>query len=150
MGEAKRRRDRRAFVKGVRTVEAEGQGVWQMSIYAPDDVAGLLVDTLAGDERAAKTMAMLHGMMGETISANPPRICLTCDNEFTAEAMPHAWVLVHAIGGAAKKSLGNGICAGCHARYPGEALVPVATEVYRQNMIPDLRILPPMSEAGRA
>ena len=59
------------------------------------------------------------------MTAQPPMMCLTCDSEFTREAMPEAWVLMHAHRNEPEKALGNGICAACHARYPGAALLPV-------------------------
>jgi hypothetical protein len=147
MGEAKRRRE---INRGLKGMHAEGQGIWNLMIYNPADVAGVMRAAAVGDAYARGVVRSLEHMIQGVLTAQPPMMCLTCDSEFTREAMPEAWVLMHAHRNEPEKALGNGICAACHARYPGAALLPVVTDVYRKELINDLRVLPPMSEAGRA
>jgi hypothetical protein len=150
MGEAKRRKERRAINKTLAGMHAEGQGVWDLMIYDPPDVATVMEAARAGDSYARRTVLMLDSVMRRVRAANPPDLCLTCDHEFTAKAMPRAWVLTHAHRDEPRNAMSSGICAACHARYPGAALLPVVTDVYRRNLISDLRVLSPTSEPGHA
>ena len=150
MGEAKRRRERREINKGLAGMHAEGHGVWDHMIYDPPDAATVREATRSRDSYDRNIVLMLDRMIQDALSASPSTLCLTCDHEFTANAMPRAWVLTHAHRDAPENAMGGGICAACHARWPGSEILSVVTEVYRKHLADDLRVLPPMSEAGHA
>ena len=142
---------RKALVDGLEQIRQEGQGVWQMAIYGPEAVPGLVNNALCGDGYARNVVRTLAHMAREIITAPAalPMLCLCCDNALTAEAMPAAWVLLHARRDDPEQAVGNGICAECYARHPSaEALGPIVTDVYRRQIISDLRVLPPVSESG--
>ncbi len=139
----------------VEQIHLEGQGVWQISIYSLEGVAEVLGQALAGDPHAMNIILTLERMLRDIRKAartRLPKLCLTCDNTFSSKkTMPAAWVLMHAMRDDPKMAVGNGICLECWRRYPNPVvLMPVVTEVYRQKMIPDLRVLPPAAGQGHA
>ena len=147
----RQRRPLEALTDGLEQIRQEGQGVWQMSIYGPEAAPDLVHAALCGDGYASDVVRALAHMVRNIITApaSLPMLCLTCDNILTAVAMPVAWVLVHARRDDPQQAVGNAICAECYAHHPSaEALGPVVTDVYRRKMIADLRVLPPISEAG--
>lgn len=150
MGDAKRRRDRRELQKGLQEIHAEGQGVWQMTCYTKENAAVMAILAMDGDPYASALLRVLESMVQYIWAASPPALCLTCDNILTRAAMPAAFLVVHARRDDPRSSVCNGICDECFDRYPGDALMLAATNVYREKVISGLRVLPPLSAPGSA
>jgi hypothetical protein len=139
---------------GMERIQAEGQGVWQLSIYGPEAVLALLHNSFVGDADATRTMTAIARLIAgihEVASTPKPMLCLLCDTKFGRRSMPLAWVLLHARRDDPSQAVGNGICAACYKKYPSaEALSPPVIALYKAKMITDLRLLPPIGPPGHA
>lgn len=150
MRRARRARDRDDLKARMDAIQAEGQGVWQLSIWGPENMLGVTAAAMSGDPEATAVLrAIAHSLRAiEEAPADRPWLCLTCDHAFTAHNTPLAFVLLHACRADAKAAVSNGLCDDCYCR-PG-SLMERVTDVYRRNMIPGLRVLPPISQPGKA
>jgi hypothetical protein len=151
-GEAKRKRSIQALQDRLEDIHAEGQGVWQISIYGLDAVVEVMAAALAGSKTATGiALALEHLSQGVIRSGRTaePVMCLLCDSAFKQERMPAAWILVHARRDDPTHAAGHGVCSNCLHRYPDMNALGIAiTDYYRANAISDLRLLPPISEPG--
>jgi hypothetical protein len=137
--------------KNLQAIEAEGQGIWQMAIYGPDNLLQLFTDALGADNYASATVFAIEQMITQILTTGPKPLCLTCENQFSKSLMPIAWVIVHAKRDDPDKAIGNGVCADCWSRYrSSQLLLPIALDLYRRGALPTLRRLPPLSPPGTA
>jgi hypothetical protein len=70
----------REWVAGLRRVENEGQGVWDMRVFFPGHFAELMAEALAGNGNAAAVLNLLINTIGHVRQAEPPALCLLCDH----------------------------------------------------------------------
>jgi hypothetical protein len=152
MGEAKRRRSlgrRELLEEATRRICEEGQGVYQLSLVSALGAAPLFAQAISGDSQAAYHLLIVARLL-EQIRTAPPRsklMCLLCDNEFSAAALPLAFVIMHARRDDPGMVMGNGICCRCCDASDLQARI---LDKYREGLISDLRVLPPIGEAGTA
>jgi hypothetical protein len=81
-------------------------------------------------------------------TVQPTALCLLCDYQFTASALPMAVVIITAGIDGPKPAMANGLCSNC-------ALKPnlrdaVLAKYEEGGIVSSPRMLPPISEAGRA
>jgi hypothetical protein len=154
VGEAKRQRTLKALRKGMEEIRAEGQGVWQLGIYSMEGAFEIAAAALEGNDDAGRILLTLERLLlsvQEAATTTDPALCLLCDNVFRDGRLPAAWVLLQAHRADPTHAVGNGICMDCWSKYPSvKELAPVVTDVYRHRVMPDLRVLPSISEPGRA
>jgi hypothetical protein len=145
MGEAKRKRN---LAQGIKEIHAEGQGAWQIQVITPEDVLRISIGYLAGAPAAAKWFPWIYDICEQMDKARPPILCLLCDHEFTPQTPPRAFVAFTAMRDDPRSAIGNGLCPKC-AAHPN--LTQQIADKYRQNMIPDLRVIPtPHPNPGHA
>jgi hypothetical protein len=142
---ALRRHDK--WVGGLRRVENEGQGVWDLRVFFPEHFIGLMADARSGNPNAAVVLDLLANTIGHVGRADPPALCLLCDHEFKGDT-PAAFVIVTARVDAPKQGIGNALCDGCIE--PGETLLERVAQSYKERVMGDLRILQTPSAPGRA
>jgi hypothetical protein len=154
MGEAKRLR-RRSPAKGrddlehaVRQMYEAGQGVYAIEIVGCGDVPDLMLADDAGSFEARRTVLVIADFLKRIETVQPTALCLLCDYEFTASALPMAVVIITAGIDGPKPAMANGLCSNC-------ALKPnlrdaVLAKYEEGGIVSSPRMLPPISEAGRA
>jgi hypothetical protein len=140
------RRQRQRHMRAFRRTEQEGQGVWDMRVFFPEDFRAVMAEALA-DGHAAVLFSLLVQTIKTIGRADPPALCLLCNHTFTG-GPPAAFVLVTAHVDLPKQGIGNALCHDCVE--PGETLLARLTQSYRQAVLPDLRIVPTPSGVGRA
>lgn len=88
---------------------------------------------------------MIGRFLGQISAAQPPALCLLCDCELSAHSL-EAVVMMTAYRDRPSVAICNGLCA-AHAAAP-DLLGAIATK-YRE-LIPDVRRVVPVGEAGHA
>jgi hypothetical protein len=135
------------FIRKITQVQAEGQGVFQLEMVRHHDVPGLFLAAAAGDVRAIQICDLVGQFLRRIAAPGAPILCLLCDNELSPVALPSAILIMSARRDDPSMAIVNGLCAECAGKPDLEAAVLAK---YRDSLIPDLRVLPPIGEAGRA
>jgi hypothetical protein len=111
------------WVDNFARMQAEGQSVWNVNIFTPEDVDRLLIAAVAGDPQAAMWIPMIGRMM-QMISAirRPNRkrspLCLLCDTVFWRRQIPRAFVYLNARVDEPTNALFSAVCRKCRDRLP--------------------------------
>jgi hypothetical protein len=142
------RRKRERFVRGLRRVENEGQGVWDMRVIFPQTLPAIVSDAAAGKPGMAVLYDLVMQAASHVREARPPALCLLCDHAFTGD-MPAAFVVVTARVDEPKGGITNGLCAHC-AEPGGSDLLQRVAQSYKERVMGDLRVLPVPHAPGRA
>jgi len=138
MGQAKRRR----LAKETAAIETEAAGVYAVMIVTPQIALEMGAAALEGNLEAETYMLAIAHCLREIPKRRPRLLCLTCDKEFSAQALPAAFALFHAYRDDAKTALGNGLCDACATKPDLEGRVLAA---YKEKLLGDLRVLPRFS-----
>lgn len=146
------RKAREALTRHVEQMHADGQGVWQLTVYNLAGAAEQTAKAVAGDPYARAVVRALDSLIRNTRTANPPMLCLTCDNTLSENFAPMALVLMHAKRDDPHGTVANGICPDCCARhrFDMDRIGHAASAAYGKMLISDLRILPPINHPGHA
>jgi hypothetical protein len=142
-----RRPGRREFIRKTKRIQAEGQGVFRLDLVRQCDIPGLFLAAASGDIQAMRTADLIAQYLKMIATACPTALCLLCDNELSPAALPRAIVIMTALRDDPTMAITNGLCVECADKSEIEAAVLAK---YRESLIPDLRVLPPIGEAGRA
>jgi hypothetical protein len=147
MSNRRQRRKRERFVRGFRRVENEGQGVWDMQVIFPQTVPEIVAAAAAGEPGMTVLYDLVMQAAQHVREAHPPALCLLCDHTFTGD-MPAAFVIVTARVDEPKGGITSGLCAGCVE--PVSDLLQRVSQSYKEQVIGDLRVLPPLHASGTA
>jgi hypothetical protein len=137
----------REFIRKTMQLQAEGQGVFRIDLVKQLDVPGLFLAARDGDLRAMRTVDLITQFLKMIKAARPAALCLLCDNEVSLAALPWVIAIMTAQRDDPSTAILNGICVECADKPDLDAAVLAK---YRASLIPDLRVLPPISEAGHA
>jgi hypothetical protein len=141
------RRHRAALQRGVRALcrdagaEHTGSGVYSLVLIDRDEMLHVARAADRGDDYARRLADLVAQMLIRIHDAPPEHrpLCLLCDTEFTATAMPAALTIMHAWRDDPQLAMCNGLCRSCRERYPtwAELQTPVLDACRR--VFPDLR-----------
>jgi hypothetical protein len=143
----RRAAEKRMLKQCFKDMHAEGQGVWKFTIITPQMMPALIGEALAGNDYAGRVCLMVPNTLKQLADADPRALCLLCDNEFSADSVPLAFVLITAHRDDPATGLMNGLCSACSQKPHLEQLV---FSYYRENVIRDARLLWIASAAGQA
>jgi len=125
----------------VRRLHAEGQGVWQLEAFdAPAVLALALVARIGWDRRAAKMLGALEHSMRQLLLAKRELLCLTCDQQFSAAALPVLWLVLTPYCDNPSEAIVHALCGACNGHPSREDRI---IEKLRNSLISDLKIMPP-------
>jgi hypothetical protein len=140
LGQAKRRR---FFAQATAAIEAEAGGVYALMIVTIETAMEMTVAAIQGDRQAERYVRAIARCLGEIPKQRPRVLCLTCDNQFSAQTMPGGFVFFHANRDDAKVVAANGLCLACAAHPDVQQRV---LAVYRAKLFGnEMRILPPFA-----
>jgi hypothetical protein len=143
-----------AWNRAVRAAWAEGQGVWSLAIVT--DFDRVLRRAAAGDPEAERIMhalpALLECLERHTKPSAAAPACLTCSGAFWREHCPGAVIILSAACDDPVHLLVSGVCRRCWTACGTDANRRAAVlDGLRQHYgLDDLRVLPPMAQAGNA
>jgi hypothetical protein len=148
----------RALQDAVTSAQAEGQGVWLLTLIRRGEERELFERwMLHGDAAALQTVALIVQTLSPimALTRHPPKaapMCTLCDTTFWRGQMPAAVMLLHAQVDAPTQALASGVCDRCLENYPTHAaLKDVLLGVYRAALgMPDMREITPIMPGGRA
>jgi hypothetical protein len=132
--------------RGIASIRAQGQRVFQIEIVFPWNVPELMWRA-RHDEQAAYVRVMLNRFLADMAKARRRPSCLLCDHSFAKKERPAAFVMLMASVDDPHASIGSALCLPCAIQ---EQLTERVTQKYKESMIPDLRVLPQPSAPGRA
>lgn len=127
-------------------IQAEGQGNWKLAVIVPENMPALLLRSLSGDREASRLNMLVEQMLEQLPHADPPRLCLLCNYEFS-DHLPAALSVLTAYSDAPSVAVMNGVCHSCAAR---ESLVERIVDKYRETLNTGLRVLPTPCSPGHA
>jgi hypothetical protein len=137
----RQRRARERFQAGIRAVQSEGQGLWNLWVIRPDDHLELLLRAVGGDAHARQLVDLTCQTLRQVVDnrARDPALCLLCEHRFTIEnPAPAAIVILAADFEVAGHAIANVICERC---YSAEDLGQRIVAFYRRTVIPDARVV---------
>src|SRR5262249_23308524 len=80
--------------KGLKEIQAQGQGVWRIDVIFPWNIPDLL---LRGAEQSFRLLTMVAKAIADMPKMKPSPMCLLCDHVFTKRRpTPAAFVLLFA------------------------------------------------------
>jgi len=134
--------------RSLASIRSQGQGVWKIDILSPENVPDLLLDAAQGDTLAAHTLKMLFQAIIDLGKRKPPALCLTCSHVFrNKKCPPAAIVLIIAAVDDPHSSIASPLCHACASQ---DNLTSRVAQKLKETTIPDLRVLPQPTSAGRA
>lgn len=147
----KPRNTREGLARQFERMQAEGQGVWKVTIWSPDDATELVARRLLGDDYADRVLRAITSSLRQIAHApaHDKLLCLTCSATFDGKTPPGAFVLLHAACDDPQHSICNGICTACHAQHDRAALRNLVFDYYRRNVMADMREIT-IGEGGHA
>jgi len=124
----------------IQQAEAEGQSVWTINVFTPEDVDPLLMAALAGDDEAARWLPMIGRMMRQVQSVKRPNrkkspLCLLCDTIFWCRQIPRAFVFLVPRCDDPTLATASGICRKCRDGRTLRELQVAAMDVYRKQLL---------------
>ncbi len=147
MNRTERRKRLAELGRFARKMHAEGQGVWNLELYGPDERVPLLMAAMMGDAKAEGIVRQV----AKLATADPPCLCLLCPATFGRLNMPHTLVVFGAAVETQTGCLMNGICEHCaEAAGTADALGERALTYYREHLITDARKIAIHPATGRA
>jgi len=139
-------RHRQRAIRAMRDAQHEGQCVWDLRIFFPEDALRLMAEA-TGNRHAAVLFAMLAGTIRDMEAAKDQAMCLLCPQTFGHDS-PRAFVLLTPLVGSPRNGIANALCDACAE--PSGPLLERVLDSYRQVGMSNLRVLPPPHPAGRA
>jgi hypothetical protein len=139
----------REFQAGIRAVQSEGQGLWNLWVIGPDSQLELLLRAVGGDAHARQLVDLTCQTLRQVVDnrARDPALCLLCEHRFTIEnPAPTAIVILAADFEVAGHAIANVVCERC---YSAEDLGQRIVAFYRRTVIPDARVVQ-VAEPGHA
>jgi hypothetical protein len=145
-----------AWKLAVQSVLHEGQGVWRLAVVSGANIDSLCQRAMAGDLDAERCLTMLPRLFETLDSYEEPSpaapTCLVCGASLWRGCAPGAVIVLSAARDEPSRVLVSAVCGGCW--------IACGTDTNRQTAILDgvrrnyglegLRVLPPLSAAGRA
>jgi hypothetical protein len=140
---------------GLKLVQAEGQGVWALSVIYPEDTPERMSAALmAGNREAAEELRLVLDTITKVRRVRSRRdgpLCALCDTAFWRGHLPHAIAILRANGVPGSHAVASGICIDCRRKHMDHrGLLSALVNLYRRTLILDLRVLPPMAPPGQA
>jgi hypothetical protein len=140
--------------RDIREVFATGGGVMTLTLIGPTSAASIITAVMEGDVGARDVLSAADQLLRQIEQRSQARAmsCALCDNGvlWRGEA-PHAIGTLRPFGvDHAPAAIGLAFCGTCAADRPERELGMAAVSKLRSDWMPDLRVLPPMSAAGRA
>jgi hypothetical protein len=141
------------FERDLRAVFDAGGGCMTLTILTEASSVALVADVMAGDT-AAKTVLHAADRMLRQIYRRTRRNalpCMLCDDGVLWRGEPPSTIGMLVPFGVApvRTAVGLAFCSDCACRTQTE-LAYAAVAKFRDGMMPDLRVLPTMAEAGHA
>ena len=142
------------FVDTFVAMQEEGQGVWRVQIFRPQDGVRLLAGVMTDDPVALRAIAAIRHIFA-TIRAGKPAapeiLCALCETPFHAKSQdPAAIALLTPDADDPSGCMAAVVCAACDSIHTRAQLREALMGFYRDNLIPGAEALPPLSPPGRA
>ena len=142
------------FDAGLRDMLEAGQGAMTLIVLTASTSIALVVDAV-NDEAGARAVLNAADQLLRRIHRRSRRNalpCLLCDDyTLWRGEPPGAIAMLLPYGGqAVRTAIGTVICSHCADERSRSELLHAAMSRFRDGWLPDLRVLPPMAEAGHA
>jgi hypothetical protein len=94
-------RKHKTLVRDLQTIQAEGDGVYELSLFVPEEVPALLRAASAGDPTAQGRIGLIERMIDQISAYDSPAgddtpLCLLCDTVFWRDELAQVFVVMHA------------------------------------------------------
>ena len=138
----------------MRRVFESGQGAMTLTLVTSTSAAALVAAVMKGDPAAAAVLQGADRLLRQIHRRSRARAlpCWLCDSGSLWRGEPPAAVGLLTPFGVEplRVAVGMAVCASCTADRSERGLAMAAVGKLRDGMLPDLRVLPPMPQAGHA
>jgi hypothetical protein len=130
----------------------QGGGVWQLAVVSALNMEAFVVALAAGDEDAVRTRSHVNRAVRSLNSFVRPSkrapMCLLCPAVLWRDHVPHAIAVLTPLCDEPRQGVFQFVCRECVERFAdADELRTALLDYYRTNVVPELRILPPITSA---
>ena len=145
----KRVRTLAGLARQARAIQREGQGVWRFEVFDCVDLPEFLLDVLLMGRPQRGLAKVVFDTASGLASGSVECDCLLCGTSFGKTVVPRDIVALSALTDDPKNALAFCICNGCHDEDHSVLRDRIAGYL-RDNLISDLRVLPPLTDRPEA
>jgi hypothetical protein len=148
----RRARSTAELAEWLEAMREQGGGVWRLDVVGALNVEAFVAALVGGDEDALRTRAHVTRALRTLNSFVRPSkqapMCLFCDVVLWRQRVPHAIAVLTPFIDEPNRGMFNFVCAECVDRFAdADELRAALLDYYRTNVVPELRVLPPITSA---